>query len=322
MKKIIFALVAILIVSGGLYLKKNSGNEKNNKSNQAQLQKVKIATIKDAGDTNFFISYAKERGFFAKNNIEVEVMELDKTPFDAVVSGNADALFGGISRPLIAYFNGVDSRVLLNGFRPFGVYAAGKFPKGEESKIKKVAINSVKGENQQMAEVILTNMGIDLKQVEFISAPTVASKLSMIQQGLVDLNVFSSRKIFDDNPEFANLTLYGSEMTQKNSPLLRSLVTTQKNIDEKGAQLKAFTTSLQSAIEDAEKNKEAFIQHMMQKYEYSNEQAIDLYEQFLVARKDVNFVPEIEERVLNEAKKDTTNPDRNVNDFVYSKFLK
>lgn len=327
--RIIAVAVVLILVAVGFGFFRDIGAKKSlstkqvaNKQEEAPL---KVSFTKDNLESGYAIKYAEDKGFFYKEGVKVEFIEALKAPFELVVAGEADLTTGAAARPLAVFFNDVPSAVLFNVSKPFGQYAISRYDKEHAAQIKKVAVNAIDGGNQQQADLSLKNLGLDPAKVEHVSGATIESRIAMLVNGSVDIVQISDRSIYDNSEQLrSSFVLLDADITTKNSPLVRSVYAVRSVIDKKPQQLQKFTNAFYKALLDMQNNRESAVGYLKEKFSLNEVQANGTYDQFLQAVKEVNFVPQTDDftEIIDTAKKDAINPDRNINDFVQAQFAK
>ena len=323
-KKILISMLLVALAGFGFYLTK--GNQIVPQK-QEPLEKIKVAMPKDAEDTGFVLKYAQANGFFQKNGIEVEIVEAAQNPIQLDMTGAADVLLGGSSKPLSVYLSTGQTRVIANLFKPFSFYAVSRFPKEQLTSIKKVGVDTLGGEAQSAGNEALKSQKVDPATVEFIATVGNEIKKAMLLNGNIDMTISSSRPFLRSLLESGTqISVIDSRQIPGLANLMRIITTSQKNIDSKPIQIQKFVDAIYETLQSMNnpKNKDAVVQFAEKNMNLLPAESEDLYARFLDGQQNVNFIPTKENfnGSLEFAKKDVNmlNDDIDITNFIDDSF--
>ncbi|MGH7832458.1 MAG: ABC transporter substrate-binding protein [Candidatus Binatia bacterium] len=133
---------------------------------------------------------AKERGFFAANRVDAELIYTSGAlSMQALLGGSVDLVLGSIFDPLSAIAGGADI-VVLGSFNNTPPYVMAVRPEVREVKDlrgRKVGVRSLTGPATAMTQFLLEEAGLDPKRdVQILRVGGTAARLAALQDGQVD----------------------------------------------------------------------------------------------------------------------------------------
>ncbi|WP_449727610.1 ABC transporter substrate-binding protein [Bacillus aerolatus] len=175
-------------------------NEKNPSGDLAPLKKkttVVIAEDGAASGAGFYI--AKEKGYFADYNIEVEFAQFANSDdmLPALAAGEVD-IAGGVSTA--SFFNaiaqGIDVKIIADKGhnvkgKSYFSFVIGKDKQDEikdyaDFKGKRIAVSTKNGVDDYIFEQMIKHGGLTKEDVEFVLMPDFGSMLAAIENGSID----------------------------------------------------------------------------------------------------------------------------------------
>lgn len=329
-KKVIF-LIILLLVFGGifLYFKKQKNNVLQNDVSQNNVKKteeVKVGLLQNLEDINFVLDFTNEKGFFTENEIKFVPVILASDSDRIMQSGETDVRVGDLSGTISTYLNGGEPRWIATPFRRFGSVAISRYPKESVNEIKKVAIIKAGTSSSIINKVALDNLGVNTDNIEFIAAPSDASREAMLDKGEADFTILMSEKFLDENNKRDKYTIYNDDELFKGSAFYRAITTTELKIKEKPETIKKFVTSVYEGISYLKNNKEEAISYLQNKKGFTQEKAEDFYSKFVSSLGDVEYTPKLEQIkdliVVVQKNLNPSDPNRNMENFVFQDFAK
>lgn len=326
-----FALAIIIIVVVGVLLYNSKGKSGSDNYQPSETKKapdkLKVVYLKDnSEDTGFLLNFTQDKGFYAKNNLEIERLEVMQKVDSTLMTGEADVTISGLTPYVMLYLNDAEPRVLANVFNEYTYIGLSRFPKENANSIKKVAVYAFGKEPHMRMIAALKNLGLDPDpaRVDFTAAPAYQNQEAMLAKGELDFIIIPSNL-----SEFylnKNYSLYKYDEMLPNSGLYRGIVTTKKDLEEKPEQLKNFVFSIYESLKYMSDNSEETITYIKNKYSLSDEEAKRRYNNFMQAAKKAKYVPgaQINNNILEFVKSEAkpTNPDRDLSGFFYSDFAR
>jgi len=325
MKKIFGVIIVLILIIGIFAYRFISGKSKQNVPPEGP-KKVKVVLVQGIEDIDFLIDYAQDKGYFAKNNIEVERIYSDKEIAKILIAGEADILVGKNAGSLSAYYGGAETRLLANTFYPFTFFTMSRFSREEAGKIKKAAVISKVPDALLTMNNALKNFGADPEKVEIVTVPSDSARELMLAKGEIDFTITNSEKFFNSIDAEKKYHVMLPSESLKGLSVFRSIVTTKKSLKEKPAEIRNFVFATYEALENMSANHDEVLSYLQTKYKLSKERSEKFYGNFVLSRKNVNYVPDTDSlKNLADASKKELNIDtngRSLNDFIYADFAK
>jgi len=334
MKKEVVTVISILLVAaafiGGLKYFNKKGDDigavKTVESlDEAKIkEKIKVAYVEAVESHQILLDFAKNKGYFAKNNVDVELLSVKKGTDVILASGQADVVLGGLPGFLALYLNDNETRWIAAVNNPTG-YGVSRFSREEAKKIKKVAIVRFGGMPQMMTIIALERLGVDLSSVEYVAIPDDAGKANLMEKREIDFAMFESNKFVDENLSQKNYSVYDSLEITKDPLLSQGIFTMQKTIDEKPRQLQEFVNAIHQTINYIDTNKDEVTSYLQNERDYSAEASQRIYAIMEKTSLKDFFKPEIEKisgRVEMVNKEfETKNKTRPIDKFIHAEFV-
>lgn len=128
---LIFVIAAAILLAGGVLIANNDSSDSN--QNSGSKTKMTVGHINLANDLPAYV--AQEKGYFAEENLEVELKKFDssKLATDAIYSGDIDASAGSSTVPLLAAESNQPDKAKI--------YALGYTGKTEETTLGAFVVN-------------------------------------------------------------------------------------------------------------------------------------------------------------------------------------
>jgi ABC-type nitrate/sulfonate/bicarbonate transport system substrate-binding protein len=161
------------------------------KEAQAQgLEKIAVSYPSVTSTGGLVPWIAKERGFFAANRVDAELIYTSGAlSMQALLGGSVDLVLGSIFDPLSAIAGGADI-VVLGSFNNTPPYVMAVRPEVREVKDlrgRKVGVRSLTGPATAMTQFLLEEAGLDSKRdVQILRVGGTAARLAALQDGQVD----------------------------------------------------------------------------------------------------------------------------------------
>jgi ABC-type nitrate/sulfonate/bicarbonate transport system substrate-binding protein len=318
-------VIAILLVVAGYYAYTNrttneDGSLKSGKS--ANMEKIRLIFPSDSQETDLLYNFAKDKGFFDREGLEVQRINVEKDVSGAFIAGAADVMLAGASGPISSYLSGVDVRILASLHRIYIQFGISNFPKDQIQKVKKVGRHSNKGETPVITNEVLKNLGLDPKKIEFIAIPSNEAMEKMQSSGEFDFSVISNENFLYKIDAFKKYTVYEPQEIIKNTKLIRWLFARQKTINEKPEAVKRLVAAFYKAIEAMTNDKEGFVSYVL-KFDIPKDRAEKLHEYLVSAREGLDFVPQkdlVDSLVSSVKATLDVEPAKDTSEFIYPNF--
>jgi ABC-type nitrate/sulfonate/bicarbonate transport system substrate-binding protein len=324
MKKTIIALAVILALGIVIFFffhkKKISIPAKTASTDNV----IRFAYLSTQDQQTLIVDLAQDKGFFQRNNANVELIPTQANTDALLSSGSADAEIIGLPDTLALYLNDMEPRSIAHIMNAAS-YGVSRFPKDQASSIKTAALTRLGGMPQAMTQVALKNIGANQQNIDMVAAPSDANKIDLLEKGTVDFTlIVSIKNIF--NPDFPkNFTVYPANEILNDPSLVSDLVAYQKTINQKPQQLQALTNALYETMAYIKNNPEEIKSYFQNKYGYTPELSEKLYSQFMGAQTR-DFVPTIQDAqtILKEVQDmyKPTDPTRDITGFINPTFAK
>lgn len=329
--KTLVALLVLIIGIAGIFIYRSfgtqsgSGLRSTSAPQEKEMKKINMVVTQDTGDVNLLVDFAKDKNFFTKRGLEVNKIPVAKKAPNILVAGEADVLVAGLSASLTLYLNDIDVRWIASPFQNFGYTGVSRFSKEKIGSVKKVVINDFGAESHLRAVIALKNLGVDPAKVEFVAAPFV-SQAELFNQGKVDFMILPSETFLSNLDQAKKYYTFNYNDIMGSSNLLRAVITTKKALAEKPAEVKSFILAIHDTVDYMAANPDEVKKYMEEKYGYSAESAGRFYDEFILAKKNSNYVPDADsvksfvELVVSVNKLESTG--RKIDDFVFSDFAR
>lgn len=323
---IVGALIAVAIVAGFLYVK--GKDNKNGAKVEGELPVVKLLTLQGSAEAEFLRDFTEYKGFFAKHKVTMGNVNTEKNASLMMLTGSADIYVGGIAGMLNDYLNGGDFRwIAMTTNYPYNMVGVSRFSKDEKQNIKKVAVTRISGGNHLQVIDALGKLGIDKKSVEIIEVP-LASRPMMLEKGEIDFTVVDAD--FSGNSEtykaFQKFTLYDPSEIFSPQIAIRGITTTKKAIEENGEAIKRGLEAIDESLKYIDANPREVRKFLRDKYKYSSQNAEAFYKSYQKSREGIVYTPSgsLVTNAANIIREDfsPSNPERNVDEFVFGDFAK
>ena len=310
------ALISIFFV----YNKKTDQKEK-----VVAREKIRVTYLSTQEAQRMVIDIAEKKGFFAKNNIDIEKVPAPQKLDDIISSGNADVGITGMPDELALYLNDAETRLLAFTSHSSSI-GVSRFPKDQGNKIKKSAISRFGGFPQIMTLTALKNIGADVKNVQIVAVADDASRLAMLKNGDIDFAIITSKQSLDDAKLDSSFSVYDPSEIINDLGLSSGIITYQKILDQKPQQIKDFVAAIYETTNYLKNNPDETKSLIQQLYGYTPESAANIYTQFINSQKDIDFVPDIK---VAQSIKDSvdeiykpSDQNRDMEKFIYDDFAK
>ena len=326
-KKVAFLVVlVVLIVFGGwLLMKKRQQDKQLENVPSSKQQTLRLILSRDIEDMAFLDDMARDNGFYAKNNLNVEDVYAAKDFTSQLLAGGGDVTIASYTGSLSAYLNGGETRGLGNLFTPFVQFGLTRFPRGEFQGIKKIAVNSLSGDSTNIVKSFLKQKGVDVDTLEFIAVVNTQDREDLLAKGDIDMTMLSSEKDYATIDPSKNFTVYEPSELSSSVQSVRQITTTQDVISQKPEALSEFVAAIYQTLQFVDNNPDVVKKYLQTKEGLTSQRADAFYQRYLLARKNVSFVPTME--VVNELadslkKSANITSDRNLDSYLYPDFAK
>ena len=210
---------------------------------------------------NFLAYIAQEKGFFEKNNVNVN-LTLIQHYADAVkdyVNGEHDGMFNVYSDALIQNSEGIDTKVVYNADISYDADAIiGNLDNLTDIKGKKVGVEGINSFSHYFMLKSLENVGLDEGDVEFVDIP--AQNISeAIKKGEIDSGHTYNPYMSDALKDGFNVLSIGADTPGVISTVI---VFNSDIVRQKPQDIQNFIKSLIEAKEDYDKNPDEDIELM------------------------------------------------------------
>ena len=332
MKKNIILTTCIIIAIFIVFLAIRTSNNASKTNTQARnnsMDKISVGYLGTIIPRRTIMDLAHNKGFFAKNNVDVSDVIIAQGADALLQSNGADIVMMGFSGALALYLNDVDSRV-ISRFSYSTSIGLSRFPKGKEGLIKKVAIPRFGGEPQMTVTLGLKKFGIDPDKVTFIAIADEATRLEQLRKGEIDFTYANSfLGTYAQNKAFGNdFTIYQTDEVFSDPMLDGVLATKQATINTKSQAIQEYTSAIYEAIQYILNNPADTMAFIQTKYGENQEQATSEYAAIASNIKDSAFSPtwsndEMQSAIENIATYyKPTNPTSNTSIFLNDTFAK
>lgn len=330
MKKIGIVMLIAVIVTGFFFFQKKNANIDDTRNSEAQPQQIeiekniKLVTVDEAEDIRLIFDIAEKKGFFSDEGLKVDALFTRTNPYQILIAGESDIAISTLPAAISIYLSEASPKVVATPFQGFGQVAVSRFPKGEESRIERVAVGRIGGGPHITMEAALKDLGLFPENVEILQVSGDAPRFAAISKEEVDFTFLQGEtalKEFGVGNEFA---LYYSD--ELNAAQDRAVVASEKSLQEKRGEIKSFLTAIHKAIEYLSVNPDEAKIFIKENYEIDDESTERMYRQFSVAKERSSFIPDhtkwevVVERVRRIS--EPTNPDKDISGLIYDELAK
>jgi NitT/TauT family transport system substrate-binding protein len=202
---------------------------------------------------------AKERGFFAKNGLDAELVYTSGTlSMQALLGGSVDLAVGNVIDPLRAIAGGADILVIasFNNSAPYIMAARPEVRDIKDLKGRKVGVRSLTGPATAMTQLILEEEGLDpQRDVQILRVGGTAIRLAALKDGHIDAALIDEAVAHRAKESGLNV------ISLKGVPLIHSGVYVRRNIlQQKGAVIAAAVRAMRDAAVYMRANKPGSVQ--------------------------------------------------------------
>lgn len=156
---------------------------------QGESRKITVATpALGLAEINYLI--AKEKGYYQEEGLEVDLVLIAAGIANlALIGGNIEFTTGGSNAVTAAHHQGARLRVIFSPYlRPFfSLYSRADIRHVKDLKGKKIAISTLLGVEQLLAEEVLKRAGVKRQDVVFLALGVPAARYAGLQSGVVDV---------------------------------------------------------------------------------------------------------------------------------------
>jgi len=319
MKKLpVLLIVAIVILSVGvLYETLNSESAK--KETQSAQAPYKLRFVLPNGKANQIAGViATEKGFFKKNNLDVEVVRAEKNSATILISGKADAAVAGPTAYMAAAAQGAQLlwvASLTNNNH--SLFLSNKDP--QDIKVAGLQNSSM---NRTNMVVRLEQIKIDSKKITFLDLGSEDAKLLAFKTKKVDvINVAKVTWLIfakkNNIPESDYKILIDDNQDENNG--LSALVVQAKFLQEHPDAVENLAKSLIEAEYWVQNNRDEAAEIYAKYSEMPKEDALMYIDSFIEDTKDLEFTPSIAKGKAKQALYALENPeikDYNVENYI------
>lgn len=323
-KKLIILLAVVLVISGAVLAYFLNHNRKSSTQKPAtQPATLRVVYVNVANPVKFLFDFPKDKGYFARENLNVEAQAVSKNSDKILISGNADVQIGNVYSMLLPYLENNQTIWLATAYRDFtDRVGVSNYPKEESSQIKKVGVSNLGSISQLLNELALQKLGVDPNSVEYVSITSDAAKEQELASKQLDFAIIDSKKTLSDAGHSDKYTLYNTYNMFADQPLYISLNTTKDALSKKPKEIANYVEAMYLALNYAKGHKAEVVDYVKNKYGLTDTAAQAFYTSLVDTRNAAPFVPSVNQLsgILEMAKKigKPTNPNRNLSDFINS----
>ncbi len=290
-----------LIITGvvlfvGFFLLQNiqSQSKKVQPSPTPLAQKTKVKLGYSVGPVRALpILIAKKQGIFEKYNLDVEAQATVKGVAAALISGQFDVFNEGISTFLSGAVKGAELKLVGVTINVDPYYMVG-FSTTDKTKVKKVAVNRLGGDDYYQTINTLRLMGIDPAKVEFILSGDFAGKYPMLLKKIVDLAGYPPIAEYAKvNKLFANdnISIIFNRTDDPNAYYPTGINARSEFVKNNPEAVKQLILALKESMEYARSHSDESIKAIMEEYQLNEEDAKQLYGLYLDSTKTIDMKP-------------------------------
>lgn len=148
--------------------------------------KIGISTVVDT-ITPLFV--AEDEGFFKKNNLDVQIVNMNggSRGTQVLLSGDIQAMHVGLSPVVLANKQGADLRLILSSTNtiPFTIFSPKNITTGAQLKGGKVGISAFSSESDIAVTIALKKLGLTRKDVTVLQLGGSSQRLAALTSGQV-----------------------------------------------------------------------------------------------------------------------------------------
>jgi len=172
------ALVAATLLAAGLPSSVDAA--------EATPFKVGISTVVD---TVTALWVAQDEGFFKKNNLDVQIVNMNggSRGTQVLISGDIQAMHVGLSPVVLANKQGADLRLILSSTNtiPFTIFSPKNITTGAQLKGGKVGISAFSSESDIAVTIALKKLGLTRNDVTVLQLGGSSQRLAALTSGQV-----------------------------------------------------------------------------------------------------------------------------------------
>lgn len=290
-----------------------------------ELPTIKVAYDQEVASSILLLDIAHEQGYFDKYQVKSEEVKSGNRITTALVAGDVDVIMGTPISTVSDYLNDFDIVTIASVYSNLPDM---NFVTRTTDTTKKIRIGLAKkgGQSQITADIVTKNLGWNEKDVEYVIAGDISSRWAFMERNEIDATFAYTGKGLDEIKNRYDAKILNQSQIYGDDKYTWSLYSTSKVVAEKKEALRSFVWAIQDARDYALQNKEAVKKILIEKYEFSDSAAEQLYREIIsVSRLSMqpNKYP-VSDRLkdtiirLNEPK----NPTRDLTKFYDDSFVK
>ncbi|MDD2487775.1 MAG: ABC transporter substrate-binding protein [Candidatus Gracilibacteria bacterium] len=299
---------------------------KKQEKGSSEIPTIKVVAI-NLEDVQFLLNFTKDKGFYAKNNINPEFIKVERGTDKILISNNVDLKIGSYSNILGMYLNGNEPRLIGSLFGPNSSYLLSKLDKENIKKAKMVSVPVLGNDGHYSTIAVLKNIGMDIENIKFIAIPNDNVAIKMLEDNKVDIvQVGGFKNGIHAKDKYFSIKIWKESLKGYN--FNRVVLATSDSLKNKNTEIKDFLNALYEGLDFIKNNKDSSVSYLQKKYDFNESEAEIFYENFLVSMKGNDFLPDIKDLenmksiVTKTIKINNSNSQRDLKDFIYDKFVK
>lgn len=253
-------------------------------------EKLKVVMV-TAGTIDMPLVYAMKEGCLAERGLSVERLKVTSGATAVLAANEADLQISALGPVLAACKNGAGIRVVALLPPMLDTVAISRYPRGEVSKVRTIALSSPGVGGRGILQPFLSGLGLDPSSLKYVIGKGDDVRFTMLKMGYADFFVTHSQELARKVAQEGEYFLV-QDPSEGRGLDARVVTAGTRALRKRGPAVGNFVAAMRCAVDSAAANPEKTASLMMEEYGYTREEALSYAARFTASVKGYDLAPE------------------------------